>query len=258
MPVDRRQNERSYGFAFPTDIRDSHLLKSGPSWCSFLIGKSRIPFRSFGAQVLFEHRLKRTLPTLAKCRDPERSSQLLGGMSRQIQKRVNLGHADSLRTVNSLHNLVVCTDFSLLQHTKVESRPVMFYEESRHPRFIHANADAIARHAWLRHFKFSTTDTVSIADAHLVIGKSLDGEVFSELTERKVVAAQKALPVMVRIHLVNEYGAVLPSVTREIGLAVTSNIELAHHLPSRDRTLPNRGANSLTVPRHVAWKPDVH
>src|SRR5580692_5086629 len=100
----------------------------------------------------------------------------------------------------------------------------MFYEESGHPRFIHADADAIARHARLRHFKLSTTDAVSIADAHLVIQKPLNGEVFSELAERKIAAAQKALPVMVRIHLVNEYGAVLPSVTRQIGLAVTSDI----------------------------------
>jgi hypothetical protein len=65
----------------------------------------------------------------------------------------------------------------------------MRYEQGWHPTFIHANADAVARYAWLRYFKFSTTDTVSIADAHFVIKKSLDGEVFSELAESKIVAA---------------------------------------------------------------------
>jgi hypothetical protein len=30
------------------------------------------------------------------------------------------------------------------------------------------------------------------------------------------------------------YGAVLPSVTREIGLRITIDIELAHHSPSVD------------------------
>ena len=94
-------------------------------------------------------------------------------MSWQIQEGVNLGHTDSLWTVSNFYNVIACTNFSLLQHAKVESWSVMFYEQGCHPRFIHADADAIARHAWLRYFKFSTTDAVSIADAHLVIRKSL-------------------------------------------------------------------------------------
>jgi hypothetical protein len=65
----------------------------------------------------------------------------------------------------------------------------MRHEQRWHASLIHADADAVARHAWLRYFKFSTTDAVSIADAHLVVRKSLDGEVFSELTESKIVAA---------------------------------------------------------------------
>ena len=152
--------------------------------------------------------------------------QLLAGMSWQIQEGVNLGHTDSLWTVSNFYNVIACTNFSLLQHAKVESWSVMCYEQGCHPRFIHANADAVARYAWLRYFKFSITDAVSIADAHLVIRKSLDGEVFSELAESKIVAAQKALPVMVRVHLVDEYGAVLPSVTREIGLRIALILSL--------------------------------
>src|SRR5664279_2416374 len=135
-------------------------------------------------------------------------------MPRQIQKRVNVGNTDSLWAVSDFYNFVVCTNFSLLQHAKVESRSAMFYEQGCHPRFIHADADAVAGHPWLRHFKFSTTDAISIADAHLRIGKTLDGEVFSELAESEIAAAQEAFPVMIRIHLVNEYGAVLPSMTR--------------------------------------------
>jgi hypothetical protein len=80
---------------------------------------------------------------------------------------------------------------------------------------------------------------VSITDTDLVIRKSLDGEVFSELTEGKMTAAQKALPVMVRVHLVDKYGAVFPSVTGEIGLRITIDIELAYHSPSRNRRFPD-------------------
>jgi hypothetical protein len=44
---------------------------------------------------------------------------------------------------------------------------------------------------------------------------------------------------MVRIHLVDEYGAVLPTVTDEIGLRITIDIELAHYSPSRHWRLPD-------------------
>src|ERR1035438_9616396 len=45
----------------------------------------------------------------------------------------------------------------------------MCHEQGCHPRFIHANADAVARHAWLCYFKYRTTDAVAIADADLVL-----------------------------------------------------------------------------------------
>jgi len=115
----------------------------------------------------------------------------------------------------------------------------MRYEQGCHPRFIHANTDAVARYARLCDLKYRITNAVSIADADLVIKKSLNGEVFSELAESKIVAAQKALPVMVRIHLVDEYGAVLPAVTGEIALRITIDIELAHHSPSINWRFPD-------------------
>ena len=115
----------------------------------------------------------------------------------------------------------------------------MCYQKRRHARFIHADAHAVARHAWLRYLKLSTTDAVSIADAHLGIKKSLDGEVLSELAESKIAAAQKTLPVMVRIHLVDEYGAVLTPVAGEIGLRIAIDIEFAHHSPSINWRFPD-------------------
>src|SRR5271169_4481224 len=179
-------------------------------------------------------------------------------MSWQIQEGVNLGHTDSLWTVINFYNVIACTNFSLLQHAKVKPRSSMCYEQRWHTRLVHADSDAVARHAWLRYFKYRTTDAVSIADAHLVIRKPLHREVFAELTESKITAAQKALPVMVRVHLVDKYGAVLPAVTREIGLRITIDIELAHHSPSRNRGFPDCGSDSFAVPCHVARKADIY
>jgi hypothetical protein len=152
-------------------------------------------------------------------------------MSWQIQKGVNVGHTDSLRTVSNFYNVIARPNFSFLQHAKVESWSVMCHEQGCHPRLIHANADAVARHAWLGYFKYRTPDAVSIADADLVIRKSLNGEVFSELPVEEVITAEKAFPVVIGVDLINKNGALLPAVTGEIGLRITIDIELAHHSP---------------------------
>src|SRR6202142_4711811 len=117
------------------------------------MGESRIPRRSFGAQVLLEHCLERTLPTLAKCRNLQRALQLLAGMSWQIQEGVNLGHTDSPWTVSNFYNVIACTNFSLLQHAKVKPWSSMCYEKRCHTGFIHADPHAVAGHAGLRYFK---------------------------------------------------------------------------------------------------------
>src|ERR1700688_2844619 len=239
LPIDWLQNEGSHAIAFLTDLRNSHLSKSGPRRSLLLIRESRIPRHSFGVRILLKHRLERTLPTLAKCRNLQRASQLLAGMSWQIQQGVNIGHTDSLWTISNFYDVIARPNFSLPQHAKVESWSVMCYEQRWHTRLVHADTDAVARHSWLRYFKFSTTDAVSIADAHLVIRKSLNSEVFPELAENKIVAAQKTLPVMVRVHLVNKNGALLPSVTGEIGLRITIDIELTHHSPSINWRFPD-------------------
>jgi hypothetical protein len=44
---------------------------------------------------------------------------------------------------------------------------------------------------------------------------------------------------VVRVHLVDKYGTVLPAVAGEIGLRITIDIELAHHSPSTNWRLPD-------------------
>jgi hypothetical protein len=134
----------------------------------------------------------------------------------------------------------------------------MCYEKRRHTRFIHADADAVARHARLCYFKFSTTNAVAIADADLVIRKSLDGEVFSELAKDEVIPSENAFPVVIGVHLINKNGALLPTVTAEIALRIANNVGLAHHLSSLNWTFPDRGTDSLSVPCHVARQTDIY
>jgi hypothetical protein len=134
----------------------------------------------------------------------------------------------------------------------------MCNEQGRHPRVIHANTDAVARHSWLRHFKYSTTNAVAIANADLVIGKSIHSEIFSELAEAEVITPEKTLPVVIGVHLINKHCPLLSTMTREIALGVTINIELARHSPSRDRRFPDCGADGFAAPSHVARKTDIY
>ncbi len=130
LPIDWLKNDGSDALALFINARDSRLSKSGQCRCLFLIGESRIPCHRFGARILLDHCLERTLPTPAKCRNPQRALQLLAGMSGQIQKGVNVGHTHPLWIVNNCCNVISLTNFSLLQRAKVESRPVVRYEQA--------------------------------------------------------------------------------------------------------------------------------
>src|SRR6201981_2770406 len=141
--VGRHKNEGSYTLAFFVNSADSHWSKAGPCWRWLLCGKSRISPRSFRSQVLLKHCPKRALPALAKRRNPQGALQLLAGRSRQIQKGVNVVHTHSLWTVSNFYNVIACTNFSLLQHAKVESWSVMCYEQRRHARLVPADTDAV-------------------------------------------------------------------------------------------------------------------
>ena len=141
-------------------------------------------------------------------------------MSWQIQESVNFGNGDSLWTVSNFYNVIARADFSLLQHAKVKPRSSMCYKQRRHTRLVHADADTVARDARLRYFKYCIANAVSIADAHLVIRKPFNSEVFAELAESKIIAAQKALPVMIGVHLVDKYGALFAAVTGQVGLRI--------------------------------------
>src|ERR1700722_12210364 len=179
-------------------------------------------------------------------------------MSWQIQEGVNLGYAHSLWTISNFYNVVARPNLSFLQYAKVESWSVVRYEQGCHPRFIHANSDAEARYARLCHFKYRITNAIAIANADLAIGKLLNGEVFSELAEDEVLTSEKAFPVVIGVHLINKNGALLSTMTGEIGLGVANKIELAHHLSPLNWIFPDRGTDTRTVPCHVAWKTDIY
>ena len=67
-------------------------------------------------------------------------------------------------------------------------------EQGCHPRLVHADAHAVAGDARLRHLEQGAADPVAIADAHLLVGQAVDGEVLAELAIGEVVSTELALP----------------------------------------------------------------
>ena len=212
----------------------------------------------FSLFVFLKHGLEGALPTGTQGRDTECTEQLIAAMSGQIEQRVNLGHGHAHRSFADLDNLIPAAYFAFLQHAEVEAGPVVRYQQGGHARLIHPDADAIAGNAGLRHLEECATDAIAIADANFIVGKAFDGEVLAELTIDEVGTSELFFPEAVGFNLIDEDGALLTAVTRQVALAVPVDVESANLAPALDRTLPYPCVDSLTLPRNVAREADVN
>jgi len=207
---------------------------------------------------LLEYRLQGRLPSYTERWDPDRSFKLLARMPGQIQKSIHVRNRDPFWAVGDFCNVIARPNLSFLQYAKVKPWSSVCHKQGWHARLAHADADSEARYARLGYFKDGIANAVSVTDADLVISKPLNGEVLSELAEAEIAAAQKLLPVVVGVHLIYKYRALLPTVAGEISLRVAINIELAHHPPFRYRKFPDGRSDSLAVPSDFAWNTDIH
>ena len=96
---------------------------------------------------------------------------------------------------------------------------------------------------------------VAVADAHLVVGQPLDGEVLPQEPWLEVVTAEHLRPVTVGVELVDQDGAVLPTVAGEVALAVPLDVEPTHHPRPGHRVFPRAGVDGAVVPLDFLGKP---
>ena len=87
--------------------------------------------------------------------------------------------------------------------------------------------------------------------------EALDREVLPEGAVLEVVAFEELLPVPVRLDLVDEDGADLPTVPSQVALPVTVDVQPAHHPRPGDRALPDSRVHGPAAPGHVLRHPDV-
>jgi len=101
-------------------------------------------------------------------------------------------------------------------------------------------------------------DLITVADAHHIAGESFDREVLAELSGDEVGPLQLRLPIAIRFDLIDEDRALLASMSPEISLSVTVNVEPPNHAPALNRILPDRRVNRLPPPCDVSWEPDIN
>ena len=108
-------------------------------------------------------------------------------MARQIKQSVDFGHADLLWPVGYLHDFISGADLPFFDNAEIKPRALVGNQQAGHLRFTHANADPVARDSRLGYLEHCPANAVTVADADLVVGKTLDGKVFAELTILKVI-----------------------------------------------------------------------
>ena len=105
-------------------------------------------------------------------------------------------------------------------------------QKGRHPRLVHPDADAIARHTRLRYLEYPASDSVAVADAHLGIGQAVDGEVLAKLPATEISPAKFALPVAIAIDLVDKDRPMFAAMPDQVALPVPIEIEPPRHAPA--------------------------
>ena len=130
-------------------------------------------------------------------------------------------------------------------------------EQGRELGLAHPQADPEAGDPRLGDLELRRPDPVAVADADLLVAQVVDGEVVPELAVLEPVPAEELLPVAVGVELVDEHGALLAAVARQVALSVTVDVELAGHARPVDRTFPDPGVDGSALPLDVLGQADV-
>ena len=161
-------------------------------------------------------------------------------------------------THSNLHYLLAGFDLSLLDDAKIKARSAMRHEQCCHLRFVHADADPIAGDARLRHFKDGTPDAITIPDANLAVGQSVDGEILPELPIAEIASTKLGLPIPVRVDLVDKDRPMLAAMPHQIPLSVAVDVEPPSDTTALNGGLPDRDVDRLPSPRDIARQTHIH
>jgi hypothetical protein len=176
----------------------------------------------------------------------------------RVEERVDFRDRHSLPCLARPHNIVAGCDLAFPEDAKIEPRPSARCQQGGHAGLVHSNADAIAGYPRLRDFEDCAANLKTVADAHVMVGQSFDGEVLAKLSVDEIGSLQLFLPVTIRFDLVDEDGALFASVPGQIALTVSVQIQPADPAAAKHWILPNPGVHGPPFPLDVARQSDVH
>ena len=152
-----------------------------------------IPYRRDAVCPLRDQRLEGTAPAGTQGRDAQCAFELIAWVTGHVQQRIDREHGHAFGTFSDLHDLIAGADFTFLQYAKIQARPAVRDQQRSHPRLVHADAHAVAGNARLGHFEQGAADAVAVADAHLPVGQTIDGEILPKLSMREVAPTELTL-----------------------------------------------------------------
>src|SRR4029079_17544709 len=120
-----------------------------------------------GVEGLLEEGPERGFPSGTEGGNAQRALELFATMAGEVEQRIGFGNAHPLDARRKLDDFIARLDLALFDHAQVETRPALGNEQRRHPRLVHPDADAITRHARLRHLEYGAPDSVAVPDAHV-------------------------------------------------------------------------------------------
>ena len=176
----------------------------------------------------------------------------------QIQQRVDVGDAELVATAPGPHKRVTSLNQALGDDPEIKPGTVMGDQQTGHFRFAEAHTDPETRDPRLGDLEFGLADAVPVANADLSIAEPVDREVLPEVPRSQVVTPQVALPIVIRLRLVDHHGALFTTMPGEVALAIAVDVEPSDHDRSVKRGLPDAGVNGLALPLHVFGHTDVY
>ncbi len=247
------ESDRDHGVALARDRRRRQPAEAGPGGRRTRGDQAGVP----ATGLAVDEGAEGGLPAGAECGNAQCPEQLLPWVTGQVEERVELGDRHLFRPGGELDDFVARLHLALFEDAEVEAGAMMGDEERRNALVVHADPDSVAGDPRLGDFENGSADPVAVADADLVVAQSLDGEVLTELSVDEVVSAELALPVAVRLDLVDEDGTLLAAVSGQVTLSVPVDVELPYAPGAVDGVLEHAREHRLSLPRHVLRQADV-
>ena len=162
----RAQVDRGDEVGLVDEARDPHGAEAVPRRC--------------GRRGPLDQVAERALPAGAQRAHGQQPVHRRHVRAGQVELGVGDGDADPLCRRADPDDVVARPHGPLPQDPEVEAGPAVGHEQRGHPRLAQAQPDAVAGDARLRDLELGLADAVAVADAHLVVGQPVDGEVLAE------------------------------------------------------------------------------